>query len=69
MAALGLTVDPAVGKPEIRLDWAKHFVDMLGVLEEKTKGNLSPQDDALLNNTLHELRMAFVAIKSQQENK
>ena len=67
VSAMGLTVDPVSRKPEPRLDWAKHFVDMLGLLEEVTKGNLSPQDEALLGNTLHDLRMAYVAIKSQQQ--
>lgn len=44
------------------LDLAKHHIDLLGVLEEKTKGNLSEEEEKLLSGTLYELRMQFVKI-------
>jgi hypothetical protein len=59
MVAMGIVPGPD-GKTEHQLPLARHFVDLLGVLEEKTKGNLSPQEAKLLSASLHELRMAFV---------
>lgn len=42
---------------------ARYFIDMLQVLEDKTRGNRSPAEDQLLTGLLHELRMVFVAAK------
>ena len=44
------------------LEMARYNIDMLQVLEEKTKGNLSPEEAAALKNTLSELRMGFVQL-------
>ncbi len=44
------------------LDVARHSIDMLGVLKEKTKGNLSMSEDRLLENTLTELRFRYVQV-------
>jgi hypothetical protein len=44
----------------VRLDLAKHAIDMLGILEEKTKGNLAADEAAMLENVLHQLRLAYV---------
>lgn len=46
------------------LDVAKHYIDLLGVLETKTKGNLNEQEKAMLDSTLHQLRMAYVEVVS-----
>src|SRR4051794_13794623 len=63
MLAMGKIQVP--GQPELKVDLAaaKHFVDLLGVLEEKTKGNLTPDESAMLNSVAHELRMVYVAEK------
>ena len=61
MAALGQLPDPIEGKPVVRKEVAKFQIDMLGVLEEKTKGNLSSEESSMLTDVLHQLRMAFVA--------
>ncbi|HRX83131.1 MAG TPA: DUF1844 domain-containing protein [Pirellulaceae bacterium] len=53
------------GKPVVELDHAKHFIDTLGVLDEKTKGNLAPDEAAMLTNALHELRLLFVTVGKQ----
>jgi hypothetical protein len=45
---------------------AKYNIDTLGVIEEKTKGNLSEQEESLLEATLHQLRMVFVKVSSQE---
>ena len=47
-------------KPDLEL--AKYNIDMLQVLEEKTKGNLKEEEEAVLANTLSELRMGYVKI-------
>ena len=39
---------------------AKHFIDLLGMLEEKTKGNLDQNEERYLGDALHQLRMLFV---------
>ena len=62
MVALGLIPSPADGKAEKQLPLARHFIDMLGVLEEKTKGNLSEAEAGMLEQSLHELRMAYVEL-------
>jgi hypothetical protein len=60
--ALGLV--HAQGEPEEEkepdLEMAKFNIDLLGMLEEKTKGNLTDQEDKLLQDTVNQLRMAFV---------
>jgi hypothetical protein len=65
MVCLGQIPDPLAGKVEVHLDQAKHFIDLLQMLEEKTKGNLSPDESGMLEDLLHELRMAFVAVKGR----
>ena len=60
MVALGLIRNPATGKAEKELAVARYFIDLVGVLEEKTKGNVDPDEAAALNETLHTLRMAYV---------
>ena len=62
MISLGQIPNPMTGKPEVRGSEAKHFIDLIGVLEEKTKGNLRADENAMLSNLLNELRMAYVSI-------
>jgi hypothetical protein len=47
-------------KPD--LEMAKYNIDMLQVLEEKTKGNLTEEEETVLVNTLNELRMGYVKV-------
>ena len=53
--------------PDIRL--ARHFVDILGLLQDKTKGNLSWEEERLLNNVLTELRFRFLQAFEEQQKK
>lgn len=46
--------------PEPDLEVARHTVDMLGVLQEKTKGNLSLEEELLLSNTLAEMQFRYL---------
>ena len=63
MVALGQVPNPLDGKTEVRLDLARHAIEMLSILEQKTKGNLAADEAQMLDSVLHQLRMAFVAAK------
>lgn len=56
---------PQGGEPAINLDMAKHQIDTLAVLEEKTRGNLTPEEQKLLDTALYEGRMRYVGVASQ----
>ena len=60
MSALGLMADPRSGEVTANRPYAKYFIDMLGVLEEKTKGNLTEDESGHLRDALHQLRMVYV---------
>ena len=62
VAAMGFLPDPATGKPNVNRPMAKHFIDTLAMLQEKTQGNLTEEESAHLRDALHQLRMAYVAI-------
>ena len=55
----------AGGQPVLDLDLAKHHLDMLTMLEEKTKGNLSADEVGLLDAALYETRSRFIGVASQ----
>ena len=60
MYCLGRLSDPQEDQPAVNLDLAKHHIDMLQVLEDKTKGNLTPDESRALALALHEMRMQYV---------
>jgi len=60
MMLMGKTPNPETGQTMRDLEAAKLFVDMLEMLEAKTKGNLSPDEQKMLKQTLMAVRMAFV---------
>ena len=49
-------------KPEPDLDLARHSIDLMAVLQEKTRGNLSLEEQRLLENSLTELRFRFIQV-------
>ena len=57
---MGEIADPETEKPVEDLNRAKYLIGELGVLEEKTKGNLTPQEEQALKNVLFDLRMKYV---------
>lgn len=61
VVALGAATEPGQ-KPQIDIMGARQSIDMLGVLQEKTKGNLSEKEQRLLQNALFESRMMFLEI-------
>ena len=66
MVAMGLLPNPVSGKPEVRLNQAKHFIDTIAMLKEKTEGNRTPEETAVISDLLHELRMGYVAVQKKQ---
>jgi len=60
--ALGLLQVKGQEKREPDLELAKYNIDMLQTLEEKTKGNLTREEETVLSNTLNELRMGYVKV-------
>jgi hypothetical protein len=60
---LGQGADPKTENAREHFAIAKHFVDLLGVVEEKTKGNLTPDEAKMLDAVLHDLRMAYIRMR------
>lgn len=61
MLQLGLMHEQG-GQPGVDLIGARQTIDTLGMLSEKTKGNLTPKEQGFLQNCLYELRMAYVEV-------
>lgn len=57
---MGKITNPMTGKVEQNLEMAKYSIDILGMLEEKTKGNLTDEETKILQQILTELRMNYV---------
>jgi hypothetical protein len=53
---------PPEEKPEPEFELARHSIDMLAMLQEKTRGNLSMEEQRMLENSLTELRFRFVQV-------
>lgn len=64
MYQLGLVEDPARSGIPADLEAARHTIDMLAVIQEKTRGNLTPREQQLLEQVLYELRLAYVSVTS-----
>lgn len=66
LMVLGLAFDPS-GQPHDEPDFeqARHLIDTLQMLENKTAGNRTPEESEVFSNLLHEVRMAFVSLQSQ----
>lgn len=58
---MGLIPDPE-GATQKDLEAARHIIDTLAVLRDKTRGNLTPEESSLLDTVLHELRIRFVQV-------
>jgi hypothetical protein len=64
LVQLGKVEDPSSGAKSVNLELAQHTIDMIAMLEEKTRGNLSDEEKNLLKALLSELRLAFVEAKA-----
>jgi hypothetical protein len=61
LVLLGEVPNPYTNKKEEDVEAARHTIDILSMIEEKTKGNLSKEEQQLLEGVLYELRMKFMA--------
>jgi hypothetical protein len=61
-ASLGMMPHPMTGETGVDLKTAKHWIDVLGMLEEKTQGNLDEQEAQTIENLLADLRMQYVSL-------
>ena len=59
---LGAYADPRTGQPMIDPDAARELIDMLDALQQKTKGNLAPEEESLLLDLLGKLKLTYVEI-------
>ena len=62
---LGQIPNPKTGQGEVNLELAKMFIDQLAMIQEKTRGNLSSEEAAVLRNTLSNLQMVYVEVAQQ----
>lgn len=61
---MGESLDPQQPAPPVNLPQAKEIIDILSMLEEKTKKNLSPEETSVLGDMLYTLRMKYVSLTS-----
>ena len=59
---LGKIPHPQTGKPQVNLEVARMLIDQLASIAHKTRGNLTPDEDAVLQNALSNLEGAFVEV-------
>ncbi len=61
--ALGLLPNPASDKqPAVHIDQARHAIELLSMLKQKTEGNRTPEESEEIDGMLHQLRLAFVTV-------
>jgi hypothetical protein len=67
MIFLGEVPHPMTGQNEKNTRQAKFLIDTLQLLKDKTKGNLTPQEDQLLSSSLYELQMKYVEVSGKEK--
>ena len=68
-SSLGMIEHPVSHKREVDLELGKHWIDVLGMLQKKTQGNLASQESQILESLLADLRMQFVSLKNSSGGK
>ncbi len=63
-SSLGMMPHPVTGETGVDLKTAKHWIDVLGMLEQKTHGNLDEQEAQVVEGLLADLRMQYVSFSS-----
>ncbi len=63
--ALGLLPNPLTGKAQVQLPQAKHTIDTLAILQQKTEGNRTPEESEDIEEMLHQLRLGFLSVQEQ----
>lgn len=67
LMSMGEVDDPATGESHVNLPLARQTIDLVALLEEKTQGNLTGEEERLLSQVLYDLRMRFVAAAKGSE--
>jgi len=60
MVQLGEIAEPTTGQNQKNMPMAKHTIDIIALLQEKTKGNLTNEENKLIQNVLTDLRMRYI---------
>ena len=68
-AALGAMPHPVTGQRTLDLETGKYWIDVLGMLKEKTKGNLHPKEEELFKGLLSDLQMQYVQVSRMAEER
>jgi len=68
-SALGMMEHPVTHESEIDVELAKHWIDVLGMLHQKTRGNLTSQEQQVLEGLLSDLRMQYVSLAGSPQVK
>jgi Domain of unknown function (DUF1844) len=66
-AALGMMEHPVTGERRVDPELAKHWIDVLGMLQQKTRGNLAPQEQQIFEGLLADLRMQYVSLTGARQ--
>lgn len=64
-ASLGMMEHPVTGQRGVDLPLAKHWIDVLGMLQQKTRGNLAPQEQQIFEGLLADLRLQYVTLTTR----
>jgi hypothetical protein len=68
-SALGMMEHPVTHQRDVDLELAKHWIDVLGMLQHKTRGNLTAQEQQILEGFLSDLRMQYVSLANSPQAK
>ena len=68
LMALGQIPHPVTNEVVLRRNQAQYLIDTLDLLREKTKNNLTPNEQKLIEAVLHQARMVFIAVTNEQTN-
>jgi hypothetical protein len=65
--ALGMMEHPVTHQREVDLQLGKHWIDIIGMLQKKTKGNVSKQEEQMVEGLLSDLRMQYVSLTNSPQ--
>lgn len=68
-SALGMMEHPVTGKREVELEAGKHWIDILGMLQQKSRNNLLPKEQQIMESLLADLRMQYVSLTNAVASK
>ncbi len=66
-SALGMMEHPVTHQREVDIELGKHWIDVLGMLQKKTQGNLTPQERRMIEGLLADLRMQYVSLANSPQ--